>query len=62
MSDKTKAGEEKTVTKVIEEVIEEICDKYCKYPEQALTEDKDEDWLICDPDSPCNTCPFNRLM
>lgn len=54
-------GESKSITEQIEEVCEEICNHYCKYPYEPIPEGKDEDWLCCDPDSPCQSCPLNRL-
>lgn len=57
--------EEKKVTKVtdiLEEVIEEMCDKYCHFPSDPIPEGKDEDWLTTDENSPCYTCPLNKLL
>ena len=45
----------------LEEIKMEMCDKYCKYPNQAPPEGKDEDWLLEDKESPCNSCPLLRL-
>lgn len=53
--------ETKSVRDIIEEMIEEVkndvCDKICKYP---MEEGHSEDWLYKD-NSPCMTCPMNRL-
>lgn len=44
-----------------ENVFSEICDKICKYSSAPVPEGKTEDWLFEDEDSPCNSCPLNRL-
>lgn len=53
---------EKKVTDILEEVIEAMCDRYCHFPSDPVSEGKDEDWLSFDSDSPCNTCPLNKLL
>ena len=53
---------EKKVTDILEEVIEEMCDKYCHFPSDPIPEGKNEDWLITDENSPCYTCPLNKLL
>lgn len=55
--------------KILDELNEQIeaakikfCDELCIYTHNAIPEGKDEDWLINDDDSPCNTiCPFSEL-
>ena len=54
-------GEIKSITQQIEEVCEEICNHYCKWPYEPIPDGKDEDWLCCDPESHCQSCPLNRL-
>lgn len=44
------------ISEILEDVKEEMCDKYCKYPESATQE-----YITESDDSPCNTCPLNRL-
>ena len=51
-------SEEKTITQQIHDIAGEFCNKYCKYPELPIPEGKDENWLMEDDDSPCNTCPL----
>ncbi len=51
----------KSITQQIEEICDEICDNYCKWPHEPIPEGKDEEWLMCDPESPCQSCPLNRL-
>lgn len=53
--------EEKTIPQMLEDIAKEMCDHYCKYSAQEPPEGKDENWLIEDDESPCNTCPMNRL-
>ena len=53
---------EKKVTDILEEVIEEMCDKYCHFPSDPVPEGKEEDWLTTDENSPCYTCPLNKLL
>ena len=50
-----------TVSEQFEKLKEKMCSEYCKYPTMEIPEGKDEDWLIEDDDSPCNTCPLNKL-
>lgn len=50
----------KRIADILEEVKGDMCDNYCKYPTQTPPEGKDEDWLF-DDDSPCQTCPLNKL-
>ena len=45
----------------VENMKSAMCDGYCKYPSQEVPEGKTEDWLIEDDDSPCLTCPMNKL-
>ncbi len=52
---------DKTISQQFEDIIQEMCDKYCKWPCEPIPEGKGEDWLIEDPESPCNSCPLNRL-
>jgi hypothetical protein len=44
----------------VENLKSDMCDRYCKYPSH-VPEGKTEDWLIEDDDSPCLTCPMNKL-
>ena len=53
--------ETKTVTEIIEKAGEDICMHYCKWPDKAAAEGRDEDWLTTDPESPCETCPLRPL-
>ena len=55
-------GKSMKLMDIICEVNQEICDGYCKYPNMPVPEGKDEDWLINDEDSPCISCPFNKLF
>ena len=55
-------GKSMKLMDIICEVNQEICDGYCKYPNMPIPEGKDEDWLINDEDSPCISCPFNKLF
>lgn len=55
------AGKDIKVTDILEHVKEDMCDGYCKYHSQETPEGKSEDWLLEDADSPCVTCPLNRL-
>lgn len=50
-----------TVVEQIEEIGAEICNNYCKYPCQPVPKGKSEDWLFEDEDSPCRSCPLNKL-
>ena len=54
---KQKMDETKSVRDIIDEVKNDVCDKLCKYP---MEEGHEEDWLYKD-NSPCMTCPLNRL-
>lgn len=57
-------GEEepfKSITAVLEQTKEEMCNNYCKYPNQPAPDGKTEDWLYEDDDSPCQSCPLNKL-
>ena len=49
--------ETKSVRDIIDEVKNDVCDKLCKYP---MEEGHEEDWLYKD-NSPCMSCPMNRL-
>lgn len=44
----------------LEECAAEICDKYCKYPSQYTEEEWDN--LMEENKSPCNDCPFMKLL
>nr|DAY93733.1 MAG TPA: hypothetical protein [Caudoviricetes sp.] len=46
----------KTVSDILEEVKQEMCDYYCKYPTQVGSRED----LFAD-DSPCMTCPLNKI-
>ena len=50
-----------TISKQLEKIASEICDKFCKYPDQPIPEGKEPDWLITDPESPCNNCPLMKI-
>lgn len=51
-----------SVSEVLEKVKADVCDRICKYPCSPIPKGKNEDWLIDDPESPCNTiCPLLRL-
>lgn len=52
---------DKTISEQFEDIIQEMCDHYCRYAFEPVPDGKDEDWLIEDPESPCNNCPLNRL-
>ena len=49
------------VLKIFEEVCQKMCNEYCKYPLEPVPEGKTEDWLWGDEDSPCRSCPLNRI-
>lgn len=52
----------KTIVDQLEEIKFEICDKYCKVPDDARAEhDDDPDWITESDESPCQTCPLNRI-
>lgn len=44
-----------------ENIKEKMCDEYCRYPIMPIPKGKTEDWLIEDPESPCNICPLSIL-
>lgn len=50
-----------SICEQLEKVKEEMCDKYCKYPHEPVPDGKDDNYLYEDDDSPCLTCPLNRL-
>lgn len=50
-----------SITEILKKTKESICNDYCKYPNMPIPEGKDDDWLLCDKDSPCNKCPLNNL-
>lgn len=52
---------EESITEILEQVKYQMCDKYCRWSTGPIPDGKDEDWLLEDPDSPCNGCPLNRL-
>lgn len=54
-------GKDISFTGILENVKRDMCDGYCKYPLQEVPEGKTEDWMVEDDDSPCMTCPLNRL-
>ncbi len=54
---KQKMDETKSVRDIIDEVKRDVCNKICKYP---MEEGHEKDWLYKD-NSPCMTCPLNRL-
>lgn len=51
----------KTVIKLLEDIASEFCDKYCKYTSAPVPEGKTENWLYEDENSPCNSCPINKM-
>ena len=53
--------DKKTISQELEKIHNQMCDSYCKYPSMKPPEGKDSDWLTEDDDSPCVTCPLNRL-
>ena len=50
------------INDVITSVVEQMCENYCKYPLMDPPEGHTDDWLMDDDDSPCKTCPLNRLI
>lgn len=49
---------EMTVPQLLDKIAVEMCDKYCKFPDQASKESKDEDYLYR---TYCDKCPMNKL-
>ena len=50
--------DEMTIPKLLDKITSEMCDKYCKFPDQASKESKDEDYLYR---TYCDKCPMNKL-
>ena len=57
----SKPQKPKTITKQLEEIFEDFCNNYCKYPVLPIPEGREDNWLSEDEDSPCETCPLNRI-
>ena len=49
---------EMTIPAQLEKITNEMCDKYCKFPDQASKESKDEDYLFR---TYCDKCPMQKL-
>lgn len=58
LKERLKNAEEMTVPQLLDKISGEMCDKYCKFPDQASKESKDEDYLYR---TYCDKCPMNKL-
>jgi hypothetical protein len=53
-----KKQKEMTIQEQLDKIAGEMCDKYCKFPDQASKESKDEDYLFR---TYCDKCPMQKL-